>query len=73
MPERLDSIAALMFACRALTWREVSIIRRRRQKTTAIAMGIIIATTIASRHWMVNMTTSAPAIVRNEMQISSGP
>ena len=73
MPDRLDSIAALMFACRALTCREVRIILRRRQNTTTTAMGRITATTSASRHWIRNITISAPIIVTPEMNTSSGP
>ena len=46
---------------------------RRWRMMTARKMGRITATTSASRHSMVNMTMSAPAMVMAEVSRSSGP
>ena len=73
MPEREDSISALMAAVRLLTCLETALIFRRRRMTTASKMGRMMQTTRASRHSMVNMTTRAPTMVSTEMTRSSGP
>ena len=45
----------------------------RREKLTRMNTGIITATTSVSRHSIVAMTASAPTMVTNEMNRSSGP
>ena len=73
MPEREDSISALMAAVLALTFLETALIFRRRMVTTTTKMGRITQTTRASRHSIENITMRAPTMVSTEMIRSSGP
>ena len=73
MPESADSMSALMTAVFFLTRREAVRMALRREKLTRMNTGIITATTSVSRHSIVAMTASAPTMVTNEMNRSSGP
>ena len=73
MPEMLDSIWALMPACRALTSMEARLMLRRRCITKAMPRGRIRATIRVSRHSMRNMMIKAPMMVTVARNISSGP
>ena len=73
MPERPDSMSALMVAVRCLTLMEAVRMEDRHLHTTSRNTGMIQAITRASCHWMVNMMTSAPRMVTQEMKMSSGP
>ena len=73
IPEREDSISALMDAVRALTFLETALIFRRRRMSTSRRMGRMITMTSASRHSIENITISEPMMVSMEMIRSSGP
>ena len=73
MPESEDSMSALILAAFFFSPRDASPIRRRRDMVTAIKTGRMQNTTSASRHSTVNITASAPRIVRHEISRSSGP
>ena len=73
IPERLDSMSALMEAVTRFTAREVSRIRLRFRVATARKMGISTSISRARRHWMVNRMAMAPTTVTVEMNTSSGP
>ena len=60
MPEMQDSMSALMDAIFCLTCREASAMLRRHTMTTTRKMGMITATTRASRHSMENMDAQRP-------------
>ena len=72
-PERVDSISMLISAVFCFTAAEARCIAFRRAMTTTSISGTITSTTSASRHWMRNITISAPTIVATEIRISSGP
>ena len=73
MPERPDSMSALMVAVRCFTLIEASCMDLRHFHTTRKNTGMMQAITRASCHWMVNMMASAPTMVTPEMKMSSGP
>ena len=73
MPERPDSISALMVAVFCFTRAEASCMDFRQRHTTSKKMGRMTAMISASRHWIVNMMTRAPTMVTPEMKMSSGP
>ena len=73
MPDRLDSMSALMPAMVCLTTREAERMAVRLTMHTTIKMGIKIITTSANCQRMVNMTAIAPITVTKEIKRSSGP
>ena len=72
-PDRPDSISALMAPVFCLAARLARPMLRRRCITVSTNTGRITLTTSAMRHWIVNITASAPAIVTIEIKRSSGP
>ena len=73
MPDMPLSMAEFISAVLRLTSRLALFILTRRESVKAIRSGSVTASTRASRHSIVNMTASAPTIVRQEIRMSSGP
>ncbi|MPN63362.1 hypothetical protein SDC9_211120 [bioreactor metagenome] len=66
-------MSALMVAVFRFTASEASPMDFRQLQTTAKNTGRIRAITMASRHWMENITAREPTMVTAEMNKSSGP
>ena len=73
MPEMPLSMEELISAVFRLTSRFAFFILTRRERVNATSIGSVTASTRARRHSIVNITASAPIMVRPEISISSGP
>ena len=73
MPDRLDSMPALISAVFALTAAEARIMRPRSSIRISRKTGSTTATTRASCQEMKNMATRAPPMVTKLMSRFSGP
>ena len=73
MPDRVDSMSALMPAIFSLTCTEDCIMSLRQKITMHTKTGTMTSTTSARRHSTQNMTISAPMMVIVEIRRSSGP